>query len=58
MYYILFVSESIKSIGKFKNYNTIDVEQSIKIFIAGAKFREQSKLKTNRHNHAESNQTI
>lgn len=35
----MFVPDSIKKIPKFKHYDTIDVDNTIKIFISGAKFR-------------------
>lgn len=41
-YYYVLIIDSIKKIKKFLNFNSIDVEQPIKIFIAGAKFRNKS----------------
>lgn len=38
-----YFSESLRKIKKYKDFNAIDVEMPIKVFIAGAKFRLLSK---------------
>lgn len=40
---LIIVSDSIKKIPKFHQYNNIEVENALKIFIAGAKFRINKK---------------
>lgn len=40
-------TEAVKKMKKFSKFDTIDVENSLRIFIAGAKFRDSSRKNQN-----------